>query len=72
MKLQESVIEFKRNGVPHTWTVQHNLEDHKTDILSAFENWCSRYETFDIDDFCDYVKSKDRHNFICTPIKTLK
>ncbi|HZI24308.1 MAG TPA: hypothetical protein VFD46_04490 [Chryseolinea sp.] len=64
----ESTIEFKRNGIPHEWKVRHNLDEYKIDIMDAFENWTSRYEQFNIDDFCDYVISKDRINFKCEPI----
>lgn len=66
-ELIQSVIEFKRNGEPHKWTVWHNLHTHKTDIMSAFENWCSRFEQFTVEDFCDYVVSKDPRNFKCIP-----
>jgi hypothetical protein len=64
-----STIEFKKDGKLYEWAVRHNLNEYKIDIMDVFESWIHRYEQFNVDDFCDYVNSKDRRNFKCKPVR---
>lgn len=56
--------EKKRNC---KFTVLHNLPDFGLNIEDAFANWSARTDHFTIEDFCEYVVSKDPINLKCTP-----
>lgn len=53
-----------------TFKVEHNLPDNipGMSIEEAFDNWSARNPTDNVQDFCDYVQSKDPGNIICRPI----
>jgi len=49
------------------YTMLHNLAEFGLDISAAFDNWCARTEDFTIENFCEYVVSKDPVNLVCKP-----
>jgi hypothetical protein len=64
----KTTIRFKSKGKNYEWILNCNLHEYKISIDAAFENWAARipYDQITIDNFCDYVKSKDI-NFKCSP-----
>lgn len=57
----------KKKGQKTHWDICHNLDEFGLDIMDAFVNWSVRVEKgkATIDNFMNYVKSKDPENFIC-------
>jgi len=51
------------------FNVNHNLKDYGLSIEAAFDNGLARTETYSVQDFCDYVVSKDPVNLVCQPLK---
>lgn len=49
--------------------VLHNLKGFGLNISNAFDSWLARTEVYTVQDFCDYVVSKDPINLICEPKK---
>lgn len=49
------------------FTVNTNIAEYGLDIEAAFDNWSARTERFTVEDFCEYVVSKDPVNLKCTP-----
>lgn len=68
----ESEIQFKLRGKPMKFVVIHNLDEYKLDIEAAFINWSHRTDDFTIDNFCEYVTSKDKENLICLPAQLVR
>ncbi len=67
--LQHATLTFKINGVPTQWDVVHNLDEIGADIEAAFINWEARTDTYTIEDFISYVRSKDPLNIICITLE---
>lgn len=61
-------IRFKLHDKKHEWHLSTNIHSFGLSIQSAFENWAARSndKTFSIENFCEYVKSKDIQ-FKCSP-----
>lgn len=57
--LTKSEIKFNVDGVPHEFTVVHNLNLCGLSIESALDNWLARTKKFTSNNFCKYVMSKD-------------
>lgn len=68
----QAILNFKLNGKDTVWEIAHNLDDFGLDIEAAFVNWEVRTDTHNIEDFIEYVKSKDPVNIICMRMEDFK
>lgn len=63
--MRDDSIKFKKGDKEMTFRVIHNLDEFQLSIENAFINWSVRTNKFTMDDFCNYVVSKNPGHLIC-------
>ena len=66
-----TTINFKEIGLRKEWRIVHNLDEYGLSIDAAFIGYCARTSHVSVEDFCDYVTSKDKVSLVCVGVEGL-